>query len=62
MALEKELIPIKVAKVTSNDDWPLIYIPADARRLLGLEKGVRVLICIDPKNQSLVIKRVTLPG
>lgn len=56
--MSKGLIPIKVAKVTSNDEWPLIYIPADAKRLLGLSKGVRVLICIDPERKSLVIERV----
>lgn len=60
--LSTELIPIKIAKVTSNNDWPLIYLPADAKRLLGLEKGVRVLIYVDPEGESLVIKKVKTTG
>jgi hypothetical protein len=56
------LIPIKVAKVTSNNDWPLLYLPADAMRVLGLHKGVKVIIFIDPKKESLVIKKVEGPA
>jgi len=62
LSTKPELIPIKVAKVTSNDDWPLIYLPADAKRLLGLHKGVRVLIYIDTREGSLVIKKVETPA
>ena len=25
-----DLIPIKVGRITSNDEWPLVYIPAEA--------------------------------
>jgi hypothetical protein len=58
----KNLIPIKVGKVTSNNDWPLLYLPADAVRVLGLRKGVKVIMFIDPEKESLVIKKVEAPG
>lgn len=58
--MEGELIPIKITRVSSNDDWPLIYLPAEARRA-GLERGARVIIYLDPRDNSLVVRRLKAP-
>ncbi|RLE53102.1 MAG: hypothetical protein DRJ30_07170 [Candidatus Methanomethylicota archaeon] len=53
-----DLIPIRVGKISSNDSWPLLYIPKLAIEVLGLRKGRKVLILIDRANASLVIKPI----
>jgi len=53
-----DLIPIKVGRITSNDEWPLVYIPAEAIRRLGLKKGVRVIMFLDYERHRLVIQKV----
>ena len=49
------LVPVRLSKVTSNDTQELIYLPKLIVRKLGLEKGTRVLLCIDKKRNRLVI-------
>jgi len=55
---EAGLIPIRMTRITSNDDAPIIYLPKEARRLLGLEIGTPVVIYVDVRNHTLIIKRV----
>jgi hypothetical protein len=50
------LIPVKIAKVCSNDEWPLVYIPKVAVEKLGLRKGRPVVILLDNQNKTLVVK------
>jgi len=52
----KNLMPLKVAKITSNDEWPLLYLPKAAIEKLGLRKGRRVLILLD--HDALVLKPI----
>jgi len=54
----EELVPIKIVKVTSNDNTPLIYLPVEVRRVLGLGKGDRVLLYIDSATRRLVIEKI----
>lgn len=56
----EELIPIRMTRVTSNDRAPLIYLPKEARRLLGLEIGVPVVIYVDLKSNALIVKRIEI--
>lgn len=56
------LIPIRLTKISTNDKAPIIYLPKEARKLLGLEVGTPVLILVDARNQALVIKRIAVPG
>jgi hypothetical protein len=55
-------IPVKIAKVCSNDEWPLLYLPKVAVEKLGLRKGRRVVILLDNRNGALVIKPVPERG
>jgi len=50
------LWPVKVGKVSSNYDWLLIYLPRAAIEVLKLKKGTRILMLIDKRNMSLIIK------
>ena len=54
----RNLVPIKVGRVTSNDEWPLIYIPAEAIRKLGLRKGARIIMLIDAEQKRLIIQKL----
>lgn len=54
--MEGERIPIKVTKVTSNDAWPLIYLPKEAVTRLGLRKGRRVILYIE--GDELIVQPV----
>ena len=58
----KDSIPVKVAKITSNDQWPLLYLPKIAIEKLGLKKGRRVLIFLDGRSGTLIIKPVPERG
>jgi len=53
-------IPIKVARICSNDTWPLLYLPKAAIEELGLRKGVKVLLSIND-DKCLVIRPITKP-
>jgi len=48
---------LKVTKVTSNNGWPLIYLPKEARDKLGFKIGVKVMIKADERGR-LIIERV----
>jgi len=52
----KKLIPLRTARVTSNDNWPLLYLPKPAIEYLDLKKGTKVNVYIDPERKELVIK------
>jgi bifunctional DNA-binding transcriptional regulator/antitoxin component of YhaV-PrlF toxin-antitoxin module len=54
----KDLTPVKIAKITSNDQWPLLYLPKIVIEKLGLKKGRRVLIFLDSRSGTLIIKPV----
>ena len=58
----KDLTPVKIAKITSNDQWPLLYLPKIAIDKLGLTKGRRVLLFLDDRSGTLVIKPVPERG
>jgi len=47
---------LKVGRVSSNSNWPLIYLPRAAIEFLKLKKGTRYLMLIDKRNMSLIIK------
>jgi bifunctional DNA-binding transcriptional regulator/antitoxin component of YhaV-PrlF toxin-antitoxin module len=52
------LIPIKMTRVTTNDRAPMLYLPREARRLLGLEVGTPVVIYVDVDRKALVVMKV----
>jgi len=54
----KNLIPIKIGRVTSNDNWPMIYIPKEAINKLSLQKGARIIILMDLAEKTLIIKPI----
>jgi len=45
---------VRIAKVTSNDGTPLVYLPKPIREVLGLEKGVYVKM--EVKDGKLIIE------
>ena len=47
---------LKVGRVSSNSNWLLIYLPRAAIEILKLKKGTKVLMLIDTKNKSLIIR------
>ena len=48
-------VPVRVAKITSNDHQELIYLPRRLRRL-GFVKGRFVLIKVDAEKRRLVLE------
>ena len=52
------LYPVKICTISSNDGIPLIYIPKDVRQILGLEKGVRILLYVDQDSKRLVVEKL----
>ena len=52
------LVPVKICKISSNDTVPLIYLPKDIREILGLEKGIKVLLYVDESCKRLVIEKL----
>jgi hypothetical protein len=53
-----DLVPVKVTKICSNDEWPLLYLPKEAIEALNLRKGKKVVIFLNPGDGSLIIKPV----
>jgi len=49
---------IRVSKVTSNDSWPLIYLPKKVVEKLGFKKGCYVALYTDGKR--LIIEKLEL--
>jgi len=58
----EDLIPIRIVKVTSNDTSPLIYLPADVRRVLKIKKGDRLLLSVDRELKRLIAEKVVEAG
>jgi hypothetical protein len=54
----KNLALLKVGRVTSNDKWPMIYLPKEAIQRLGLRKGQRILVLLDHHEGALIIKPI----
>jgi bifunctional DNA-binding transcriptional regulator/antitoxin component of YhaV-PrlF toxin-antitoxin module len=54
----KKLTLLKVSRVTSNDKWPLIYLPKEAIQRLGLRKGRRILVLLNHHKGALIIKPI----
>ena len=50
---------VRYSKVTASDGLPLIYIPKEAQRILGIRKGDWVAIFVDPRSKTLLIKKQT---
>jgi hypothetical protein len=50
-----EEIPIRTAKITSNDSQEMLYLPQLLRKF-GFKKGVMVLLKIDSKGRLVVEK------
>jgi len=57
---------LREGRISSNDGWPLLYIPRIAIETLGLRKGAKVRLYIDVQDGALVVKPVhgskVLPG
>ena len=51
---EQGLLLIRVSKVTSNDDAPMVYLPKGAREKSGIERGDFVLIYVDGKGRIIL--------
>ena len=62
MEVDKKLAVLKVARVTSNDKWPMVYLPKEAIQRLGLRKGRRILLLLDHHNGALIIKPIQEAG
>lgn len=60
--MEIKLLPVKMSRITSNNYALYVYIPIMARKLLGLRKGSKVAIYLDPNQKCLIIKPVKLPS
>jgi hypothetical protein len=54
----EDAVPLRVARVSTNDHWPLIYLPKAAVETLGLGRGRRVLILLDKRRGALILKPV----
>jgi len=52
----RKMIRLRVARVTSNDEWPLLYLPKPAIEYLDLKKGRKVNVYLDPERKELIIK------
>jgi len=52
------LIPVKTVKISSNDSVPIIYVPKDVQKILGFEKGIKLLLLIDGEHKRLVIEKI----
>jgi len=50
-------IIIRVSKVVSGDHYPLIYIPKEVQDMLGIRKGDRVIILVDPRSNVMIVKK-----
>ena len=48
-------VPIKVAKITSNDHQELVYLPKCLQRL-GFIKGRHVLLKVDAEKRRLILE------
>ena len=52
------LVPVKIVKISSNDTVPIIYVPKEIRQILGLKKGVKILLYVDHDLKHLVIEKI----
>lgn len=52
------LVPVKTVKISSNDTVPIIYVPKEIRQILGLRKGVKILLYVDHDLKHLVIEKI----
>jgi hypothetical protein len=52
------LRPVKLARVSANNDWPLLYLPREVVERLGLRRGVKVMLEMDEEAKVLVVRRV----
>lgn len=53
---ERELLLIRVSKVTSNNDEPMVYIPRRAREISGIKRGDFVFVYVDDKGRIIIEK------
>jgi len=53
----EEIIPIKIATVTSNDSVTLIYLGKRVEQLLNLKKKDRVILYVDKKRKRLICEK-----
>jgi len=60
--VNKNFALLKVSRVTSNDKWPMVYLPKEAIQRLGLRKGRRILLLLDYHNGALIIKPIQEAG
>lgn len=56
--MEKKLLPLRRTRVSTNDSWPLLYIPKPAVEYLGLHKGRRIQFFIDIDDNCLIVKPI----
>jgi len=54
----EEIIPIKIATVTSNDSVTLIYLGKRVEQLLNLKKKDRVILYVDKKRKRLIVEKI----
>jgi len=55
--MEVKTIPVKITKVCSNDSWPLIYLPKEVVKKLGLTIGKKVLLELT-EDGKLIVKPI----
>jgi len=48
-------VPVKIAKITSNDEQELVYLPRRLRKL-GFVKGRFVLLKVDAEKRRLILE------
>jgi len=53
---EPKPVPIKITKIGSNKNWLFLYLPKEVIKELQLKKGTRVLILLDKKSHTMVVK------
>lgn len=56
--MRTSLVPVKIVKVSSNDGAALVYLPVEVQKALGIRKGDKLLLLIDPRRRHLVAQKV----
>jgi len=49
---------VKIVKVGSNDGAPLVYLPKEIARYMGVAKGDKVMFSIIDKTREVIIEKI----
>lgn len=52
-------IPIRISKISANSKVRMIYLPKILVEKYGFSKGTRVFIKFDPKNERIIIEKLS---